>query len=77
MTVVGFALFVFTVIMAGLTAYTGRCLSSRKHHTFCIVMAAISCLSFPIGTALGVFTIIVLQRPGVRQLFNQPLSPQS
>lgn len=61
--------------IAGLTIWTGRNLQLRKRYTFCIVMACVSCLSIPIGTALGVFTIIVLMRPSVKQLFGQPSAP--
>jgi hypothetical protein len=34
------------------------------------VIAAIACSFVPIGTVLGVFTIIVLTRPSVRVLFG-------
>ncbi len=47
----------------------GRYLAARKHYTFCLVMGAISCLFMPFGTVLGVFTIIVLMRPSVVELF--------
>ena len=51
----------------------GRWLSARRNWTYCFVVACISCLSVPLGTALGVFTIIVLQRPSVKALFGRPL----
>lgn len=54
---------------------TGRFLSQHRHRTFCFVVAAISCLSFPLGTALGVFTIIVLSRPSVKALFEESDRP--
>jgi hypothetical protein len=47
----------------------GRFLSKRKHYMFCLVMAAIACMFMPFGTVLGVFTIIVLVQPSVKQLF--------
>ena len=51
----------------------GRFLSRRRHHTFCLVMGGIeAAMCSPFGTALGVFTIIVLLRPSVKQLFNPP-----
>lgn len=53
----------------------GRYLAAGKHHTFCLVIAAISCLCMPFGTILGIFTIIVLARPSVKTLFNQPPTP--
>ena len=48
----------------------GRCLAKRKRYMFCLVMAAISCVFMPFGTVLGVFTIIVLMRPSVKELFE-------
>jgi hypothetical protein len=57
-------------VFAGLLVYSGRCLARRKHYTFCIVMAAISCMFMPFGTVLGIFSIIVLVRPSVKTLFN-------
>ena len=48
----------------------GRKLAKRKNYMFCLVMAAISCVFMPFGTVLGVFTIIVLVRPSVKELFT-------
>ena len=64
--------FLFVATIAGLSIWTGRNLAQRKRYTSCFVVACISCLSVPLGTALGIFTIIVLQRPSVKQLFGQP-----
>jgi hypothetical protein len=47
----------------------GRSLANRRRYTFCLVMAAIACVFMPFGTILGVFTIIVLMRPSVKELF--------
>jgi len=49
-------------------------LAARSGYTFCLVMAALSCMFFPFGTALGVFTIIVLSRPSVRELFGRTVA---
>ena len=38
-------------------------------------MAAISCAFMPFGTVLGVFTLIVLLRPGVKELFGVGTAP--
>lgn len=48
----------------------GRSLAQRKHYLFCLVMAGISCIFTPFGTVLGIFTIIVLMRPSVKELFG-------
>jgi hypothetical protein len=47
----------------------GRFLSKRKHYMFCLIVAAIGCIFMPFGTVLGVFTIIVLMQPSVKELF--------
>jgi hypothetical protein len=52
-----------------LTILSGRGLARVRGRTFSIVMAAINCISFPIGTTLGVFTFIVLLRPSVAALY--------
>jgi hypothetical protein len=63
--------------MAILILTTGRFLARRKHYQFCLVMACIECLFMPFGTILGVFTILVLVRASVKQLFeaNPPRDP--
>ncbi len=55
--------------IGALNIYSGFCLKKHKRRTFCIVIAAIDCLSIPIGTTLGVFTMIVLLRDSVKQLY--------
>jgi hypothetical protein len=52
----------------------GRSLARHKRYTFCLVVAAIECWFMPFGTVLGVFTIIILVRPSVKQLFEQQSS---
>ena len=47
----------------------GRCLARKKHYMFCFVIAAISCIFMPFGTVLCVFTIIVMMRSSVKELF--------
>jgi hypothetical protein len=59
--------------MAACILFAGRFLGRRRHYTFCLVMAALSCMITPFGTVLGVFTIVVLMRPSVKLLFE----PQS
>ena len=55
--------------LAACIALTGRFLARHKRYMFCLVIAAIECMFAPFGTVLGVFTIIVLMRDSVKQLF--------
>jgi len=57
--------------MAICTILSGRYLQRQVHRTFSFVVAAINCISFPFGTALGVLTIIVLSRESVRALYQR------
>ena len=68
--VIGLVIFVVALAIAGAKVYTAICLKRRKGRTFCLVVAAISCLEMPWGTLIGVFTIIVLERPTVARLFT-------
>ncbi len=68
---VAFALVFISVgwTVAILVFFGGRNLAVRKRYTFCLVVACVECVFMPLGTILGVFTIIVLSRPTVKALF--------
>jgi hypothetical protein len=63
--VVGF-LFVVACVA---NVLSGVFLRQRKHRMFSLVVAGLDCLQIPFGTALGVFTFIVLLRDSVRQSY--------
>ena len=54
------------------TIASGRMIARRKRRMFSIVMGGILCVFFPFGTALGVFTIIILSRESVKSLYGEP-----
>ena len=60
---------------AVLVLIAGRCIAQRRYHTFCFVMGCVECLFMPFGTVLGVFTIFVLIRPTVKELFKPGAQP--
>ncbi len=62
--------FLLSALSAVLQWMTARDLQRRKHPTFCLIVACLHCLSVPVGTLLGVFTILVLQRDSVKELFR-------
>ncbi len=64
-----FALLISVTFSAALI-YTGRCLQQRRYRILCTVVAGFTCLSIPLGTALGIFTFIVLSRENVRRMFD-------
>jgi peptidoglycan biosynthesis protein MviN/MurJ (putative lipid II flippase) len=53
-----------------LNVISGFFLLARKHRIYSLVVAGINCLHIPLGTILGVFTIVVLNRDSVRELYE-------
>ena len=63
------------VLLLGLTfsvclIVSGRALAKQKRYWFSFVVACFECLYTPFGTALGIFTIIVLSRESVKALYR-------
>jgi hypothetical protein len=64
---------VFAVWFVGsgiLNLLAGLFIRARKHRTFCLIVSGVNCMHFPLGTTLGVFTMIVLLRDSVRELYE-------
>ena len=70
---------VFMVVLGGVAAvlflkaflvfYSGVSLRSAKNKTLSQIVACLCCLNFPMGTVLGVFTLVTLGRPSVSALY--------
>ena len=53
-----------------LNLLSGLFLRAGKHRGFSIVVAGLNCVHMPLGTALGICTIIVLMRPSVQNWYH-------
>ena len=62
---------VFMLSAVILTAISGRFIQRRVHRLFSLIVAGFMCMFFPFGTALGVFTFIVLTRESVWRLYSE------
>jgi hypothetical protein len=58
------------IVAAALALTTARLLQRRHGYRFIFAVACLECFGFPFGTVLGVFTLVVLLRPSVKQLFG-------
>ncbi|MDA0267936.1 MAG: hypothetical protein O2890_08330 [Cyanobacteria bacterium] len=69
----GFGLFFLALgLLYGLVVIgSGRCLAKRKGYWFSFVVACVECLMVPIGTVLGVFTLITLSKDTVKALYGR------
>lgn len=72
--VIGTFALLLSETLAAFTFIAGRSLANREKKTLIQVVAGILCLNVPLGTVLGVFTLIVLNRPSVAALFDAPRS---
>jgi hypothetical protein len=74
--VIGSFLFLLGIAFAICILIAGRSLAKHTRYWFAFVMACIECLFLPFGTILGVFTIIVLSRDSVKELFPAAVGKQ-
>ncbi len=46
-----------------------RSIAERRRRIFCIVVSGFLCLSVPIGTGIGIWALILLNDPAIREMF--------
>ena len=69
--VLGITFVILGEVMSICIILSGKHLKQRTGYTFSFVVACVSCISVPVGTILGIFTIIVLARPSVKAAFGK------
>jgi hypothetical protein len=52
-------------LKAFLVFYSGVSLRRAKHKLLSQIVACLCCLNFPMGTALGIFTLVTLGKPSI------------
>jgi len=62
-------------VWAAALMVAGWLLGRRRCYVYCMVMGCSALLFQPFGTVLGVFTLILLLRPTVKQLFETGETP--
>ena len=70
---IGMGVFVvlLTIVAGLLNAMVASSLRTQRRYMLCMIWAALTCLSIPLGTILGVFTLVVLNRPSVKTMFGR------
>ncbi|GMU66913.1 MAG: hypothetical protein AMXMBFR36_31870 [Acidobacteriota bacterium] len=69
-TAVGVGVVVMVLLHLLLYVAAGRALARRRSWTLCVVAAALALTNLPLGTVLGIFTLMHLVDPGVRAEFD-------
>jgi hypothetical protein len=70
--VVGVAYAVAGVVFSILLILAGKYLRAQRHYTFCVAVAACSCAAVPLGTILGIVTLVQLAKDDAKAGFAQP-----
>ncbi len=75
--VIGLIFFVFPMLvllvswtLATLVLLAGRRISKRTNLAYCQIVAGLECLCAPFGTILGIFSLINLTKPEVKETFE-------
>lgn len=66
---------VMIVVSGAANVISGFAIRARRWRIFSMVVAGINCLFFPFGTALGVFTFVVLLRESVVEAYEAAGKP--
>lgn len=74
--IVGLGCFVVGQAAAWANIYSAGLIKRREARNTSIIIAAVTCLAFPLGTLLGVFAIIVLQRESVIARYAEAVDEQ-
>lgn len=68
---IGVGLILVAWTIAGFLFAAGRKLDQRRGYAYCLLAAIVETVLFPLGTILGIFTILVLLRDSVRRSFSR------
>ncbi len=68
-------LLVGSLLLATCIAVTGHAIRKHRWRPFCLVVSVLLCPGFPVGTALGIFSLITLNKPKVKKLFSHNQTP--
>jgi len=63
--------FIFAVAIGVLTLLAAKYIKEHKNHTFIIAIAIVNALTGVLGILLAVFTIIEINKPEVKKLFEK------
>jgi hypothetical protein len=67
---IALVILVFSLLLPIALILSGYYLKRQKRYWFSFVVACVECLNMPLGTALGVFTLVVLSRDSVKRRYG-------
>jgi hypothetical protein len=70
LTVIFIPVLLITGALTVLTFLAAHGLQNQRRKILIYIIAALTCTSVPLGTILGIFTFLVMARPGVGEAFD-------
>lgn len=70
--VIGAIGFIFAIVIGVLTILASKYIKERRNYNFIFAIAIVNALTGVLGILLAVFTIIELNKPEVKKLFEKP-----
>lgn len=71
MMIIGIVMGVLMIPLVVLHVLAAAGMKKHTRYTLALVMSGLACLNVPLGTGLGIWTIMVLSRPSVKALFGR------
>lgn len=68
--IIGLVGFIFALVIGILTLLVSKYIKERKNYTFIFAIAVVNALTGVLGILLAVFTLIELNKPEVKELFE-------
>jgi hypothetical protein len=66
----GVVLGMLSLMHGAILAYVGRCIARRRRRVLCLVFSAFDLMYVPLGTAIGIYALVLLTRPAIKPLFR-------
>lgn len=69
--VVGLFGTLIVVALGIMSILCGKYLREHRNRMFCLVMSGLACANAPLGTILGIFTILEIEKPEIKKEFEE------
>jgi hypothetical protein len=64
------------LLHAAILVWVGRCLAQARHYWVVYIFSILDCTYIPLGTVIGIWAVVVLNRASVKARFGLPYRPE-
>ena len=69
--IISFVGFIGGAVISSLLIVTAKMIKRHKNYPLCVMVSGLACLCIPVGTALGIYALVVLCDNSVKILFDR------